>query len=138
MKQETVSVVETLPVSRQTEPERTGISRRGKVVIALLFALSAIGFTDKAIAGYVAVSIMGEFHLSSTQWGIVSGSFFWLFSLSSLLVGAWSDRVGTRWVLSLVAVVWTIVQVATVFVTSFPLLLLSPLLDIGGPFRGLL
>jgi MFS transporter, ACS family, hexuronate transporter len=126
------------PVLGPADTKRIGISRHGKGIIAFLFILSAISFTDKSITGYLSVPIINEFHLSSTQWGIISGSFFWLFSLSSLLVGAWSDKVGTTRVLSLVAVAWTIVQAATIFVASFPLLLLTRVgLGIGeGPYAG--
>lgn len=130
---------QTTPLSGKTDTQRMGVSRRGKSVIALLFVLGAISFTDKSITGYLSVPIITEFHLSSTQWGIVSGSFFWLFSLSSLLVGMWSDRIGTTRVLSLVAIAWTVVQAATVLITSFPLLLLTRVgLGIGeGPYAGI-
>ena len=125
-------------VSGHADTQHTGVSRHGKSVIASLFVLSAISFTDKSIASYLSVPIIGEFHLNTSQWGIASGSFFWLFSLSSLLVGAWSDKIGTTRLLSFVAVAWTIVQVATIFVASFPLFLLTRVgLGIGeGPFAG--
>ncbi len=129
---------QVITVSEPTETKQIAISRRGKGVIAFLFILGAIGFTDKSITSYLSVPIINEFHLSLAQWGIISGSFFWLYSLSSLLVGAWSDRIGTTRALSLVAVAWTVVQAATGFVTSFPLLLLSRVgLGIGeGPYTG--
>jgi MFS transporter, ACS family, hexuronate transporter len=128
----------TTTETEQADTQHTGISRHGKSVIAYLFVLSAISFTDKSIASYLSVPIIDEFHLSASQWGIVGGSFFWLFSLSSLFVGAWSDRVGTTRILAFVAVAWTIVQVATIFVASFPLLLLTRVgLGIGeGPYAG--
>ncbi|QBD75262.1 MFS transporter [Ktedonosporobacter rubrisoli] len=118
--------------------KRLDASPRGRGVIAFLFMLGAIGFADKSITGYLSVPIIKEFHLSSVQWGILSGSFFWLFSISSILFGAWSDRIGTTRVLSLVAMIWTLVQIATGFVASFPLLLLSRVaLGIGeGPYTG--
>jgi ACS family hexuronate transporter-like MFS transporter len=55
----------------------------------------------------------------------VSGSLFWLFALSSILVTAWSDRIGTKKVLALLATSWAIVQFVTLFVFSFPALLLT-------------
>ncbi|HEY6411922.1 MAG TPA: MFS transporter [Ktedonobacteraceae bacterium] len=101
------------------------ISVYGWVIISMLLFLGVINFADKAVLGLAAVPIFKELHLSPAQYGLVSGSLFWLFALSSLLVTTWSDRIGTKKVLALLATSWTIVQVATVFVFSFPALLLS-------------
>lgn len=104
---------------------RTHISPYGWIMIFLLFGLGVINFADKAVLGLAAVPIIKELHLSSAQYGLVSGSLFWLFAPSSVLVTAWSDRIGTKKVLALLATSWAIVQVATVFVFSFPALLLT-------------
>jgi ACS family hexuronate transporter-like MFS transporter len=117
---------------------RSRISSYGWVMIIFLLALGAINFADKAVLGLAAVPIIKELHLSPTQYGLVSGSLFWLFALSSLLVTAWSDRIGTKKVLALLATSWAIVQLATVFVFSFPALLLTRVvLGVGeGPSFG--
>src|SRR6266705_4931065 len=103
---------------------RTHISPYGWMMIFMLLGLGAINFADKAVLGLAAVHIIKELHLSSAQYGLVSRSFFLLFALSSVLVTAWSDRIGTKKVLTLLATSWAIIQVATVFVFSFPALLL--------------
>src|SRR6266581_3060290 len=104
---------------------RTHISPYGWMMIFMLFGLGVINFADKAVLGLAAVPIIKELHLSPAQYGLVSGSFFLLFALSSVLVTAWSDRIGTKKVLTLLATSWAIIQVATVFVFSFPALLLT-------------
>ena len=104
---------------------RTYISPYGWVMIFMLLTLGVINFADKAVLGLAAVPIIKELHLSPAQYGLVSGSFFLLFALSSVLVTAWSDHIGTKAVLALLATSWAIVQVATVFVFSFPALLLT-------------
>jgi MFS transporter, ACS family, aldohexuronate transporter len=104
---------------------RAHISPYGWIMSYMLLGLGAINFADKAVLGLAAVPIIKEFHLSPAQYGLVSGSFFLLFSLSSVVVTAWSDRIGTKRVLALLATSWAIVQVATVFVFSFPALLLT-------------
>src|SRR5437660_6641597 len=109
----------------QRKHQRTSISPFGWVMIALLFALGVINFADKAVLGLAAIPIIKEFHLSAIQYGLVSGSLFCLFSLSSVLVTAWADVVGTKKVLALLATTWALVQFATLFVTSFPALLLA-------------
>ena len=104
---------------------RTHITAYGWVMISMLLGLEVINFADRAVLGLAAMSIIKELHLSPAQYGLVSGSFFLLFALSSMLVTAWSDRIGTKRVLALLATSWAIVQVATVFVFSFPALLLT-------------
>jgi len=84
-----------------------------------------INFADRASLGLAAVPIVRELHLSPAQYGLVSGSFFLLFALSSISVTVLSDQIGTQKVLALLATSWAIVQVVTVFVFSFPALLLT-------------
>jgi MFS transporter, ACS family, hexuronate transporter len=118
----------SLPHEPQEERQshtRTRISPYGWVMLVMLFVLGAINFADKAVLGLAAIPIIKEFHLSPAQYGVVSGSLFWLFSLSSVLVTAWADVVGTKKILALLATTWAIVQVATVFVTTFLALLLT-------------
>src|SRR5437660_957069 len=109
----------------QRKQQGTRISSFGWVSIALLVALGVIKFTDKVVLGLAAIPIIKELHLSAIQYGLVSGSLFWLFSLSSVLVTAWADVVGTKKVLALLATTWALVQFATLFVISFPALLLT-------------
>ena len=72
-------------------------------MLVMLFVLGAINFADKAVLGLAAIPIIKELHLSPAQYGVVSGSLFWLFSLSSVLVTAWADVVGTKKILALLA-----------------------------------
>ncbi len=104
---------------------RTYISPYGWMMIFMLLGLGVINFADKAVLGLAAVPIIKELHLSPAQYGLVSGSLFLLYALSSVLVTGWSDRIGTKTVLALLATSWAIVQVATVFVFSFPALLIT-------------
>jgi len=104
---------------------RTHISTYGWIMIFMLLGLGVINFADKAVLGLAAVPIIRELHLSPAQYGLVSGSFFLLYALSSVLMTAWSDRIGTKKVLALLAASWAIVQVATIFVFSFSGLLLT-------------
>ena len=104
---------------------RTHISPYGWMMIFMLLGLGVINFADKAVLGLAAVPIIKELHLSPAQYGLVSGSLFLLYALSSVLVTGWSDRIGTKTVLALLATSWAIVQVATVFVFSFLALLLT-------------
>ncbi len=104
---------------------RARISAYAWIMIFLLLGLGAINFADKAVLGLAAVTISSELHLSPAQYGLVSGSFFLLYALTSIVVTAWSDRIGTKKVLTLLATSWAVVQFASVFVFSFPGLLLT-------------
>ena len=77
-------------------------------MIFMLLGLGVINFADRAVLGLAALSIMRELHLSPAQYGLASGSFFLLYALSSVLVTAWSDRIGTKRVLALLATSWAI------------------------------
>lgn len=108
------------------------------ILVSFLLILGAINFADRVVIGLAGPAIIAEMHLSAAQWGIVGSSFFLLFSLSSLVVTAWSDLVGTRKILALLAVVWSLVQLATLVITSFlPLLISRIILGAGeGPYYG--
>src|SRR5579862_10026810 len=109
---------------------------RTSVLVFFLSALGAINFADPAVIGLAGPAIIAEMHLSAAQWGLVGSSFFLLFPLSSLLMTAWSDWVGTRKILALLAVAWSLVQLATLVISSFlPLVISRVLLGAGeGPY----
>jgi MFS family permease len=107
---------------------RAHISLYGGIMIFMLLGLGVINFADKAVLGLAAVPIVKELHLSLAQYGLVCGSLFVLYALSSVLVTGWSDRIGTKTVLALLATSWAIVQVAAVFVFSFLALLITRIL----------
>jgi MFS family permease len=104
------------------------ITRMAWIVIALLFLLTVISNADKAIIGFASVPIMKELGLSPEQWGFVGSIFFFLYSISAIIVGALADKVGTKKVIAGMAAVWAIVQLATVFVSSYSWLLVTRLI----------
>ncbi|WP_321912472.1 MULTISPECIES: MFS transporter [unclassified Paraburkholderia] len=87
-------------------------------VTALLTVLAMINFLDKIVLGMVAVPLMADMHLSPAQFGFVAGSFFWLFSTSTVLVGFLSNRIATRWILLAMGASWSILQLPQAFTTS--------------------
>jgi MFS family permease len=77
----------------------------------MLTGLYTVNFLDKVVLGMVAVPLMAELHLSPAQFGLVAGSFFWLFSVSTIVVGFASNRVPARWLLLAMGVSWAVIQV---------------------------
>jgi MFS family permease len=92
-------------------------------VTALLTGLATINFLDKIVLGMVAVPLMADMHLSPAGFGLVAGSFFWLFSTSTVLVGFLSNRVPTRWILLAMGASWSVLQIPQAFTTSMLALL---------------
>lgn len=106
------------------------------LILFSIFILAIINFADKTVTGLAAVPIMTDLNLDYEQWGIVGSSFFWLFSLASIVGAALSDRFGTGKMLMIMAIIWTIAQSMTLFVAGLPLFILTRvLLGAGeGPF----
>ena len=87
----------------------------------LLFLLMLVNFADKIVVGLAAVPIMTELNLKPAQFGLLGSSFFLLFSIAAIVVGFIVNRVPTRWVLLVLALVWALAQfpmVGTVGLTT--------------------
>jgi MFS transporter, ACS family, hexuronate transporter len=98
------------------------------IILFALFVMSIVNFADKSITGLAGIHIMKDLDLTSTQFGIVASSFFWLFSIAGIIGGALSDRLGTGKLLAIMAIIWTIAQSMVLFVSSLPLLIVSRVL----------
>jgi MFS transporter, ACS family, D-galactonate transporter len=88
----------------------------------LLFLFMLVNFADKIVVGLAAVPIMTELKLQPDQFGLLGSSFFFLFSISAIVVGFIVNRIATRWVLLALAVVWALAQfpmVGSIGLTTF-------------------
>ncbi len=112
----------------QTKAKSSKITKTAWIVISLLFFLTVISNADKAIIGFASVPIMKELGLSPEQWGFVGSVFFFLYSISAIFVGILADKIGTKKVIAGMAAVWAIVQLSTVFVSSYSWLLVTRLI----------
>src|ERR1700709_2280436 len=90
----------------------------------LLFLFMLVNFADKIVVGLAGVPIMTEMKLEPEQFGLLGSSFFFLFSISAIVVGFIVNRVATRWVLLAMAVVWSLAQFPMVGTVSFTTLLI--------------
>jgi MFS family permease len=106
-------------------PDNVYQPRRAWTIAIWLTAFSAINFLDKVVLGMLAVPIREDFHLTPTQFGMIAGSFFWLFSLSAVAVGFVGNRVATRWLLLGMAFIWSVVQLPVAFASKAWVLLAS-------------
>ena len=53
----------------------------------LLFLFMLVNFADKIVVGLAGVPIMTELKLEPEQFGLLGSSFFFLFSISAIVVG---------------------------------------------------
>ncbi|MEH7349753.1 MFS transporter [Gottfriedia acidiceleris] len=98
------------------------------IILFSLFIMAIINFADKSILGLAGIHITKDLNLTSTEFGILGSSFFWLFSIFGIVGGSLSDRIGTGKSLAIMAIVWTIAQSMALFASSLPILILSRVL----------
>jgi MFS family permease len=90
----------------------------------LLFLLMLVNFADKIVVGLAGAPIMNDLKLEPEQFGLLGSSFFFLYSISAIVVGFIANRVETRWVLLVLAAVWAVAQFPMVGTVGFTTLLL--------------
>ncbi|MGO3927516.1 MFS transporter [Rhodopseudomonas pseudopalustris] len=90
----------------------------------LLFLFMVVNFADKIVVGLAGVPITKELNLSPEQFGLLGSSFFFLFSITAVIVGFIVNRVETRWVLLILALIWAVAQFPMVGTVSFTTLLI--------------
>ena len=97
--------------------------KRAWAVVAMLFLFMLINFADKAVLGLSAGPIIDELKLTHTQFGQVGSSFFIFFSVSAILVGFIVNRIKTKSVLAVMALIWAVVQLPMLLVVGLPVLM---------------
>ena len=103
-----------------TEPTPKGAWK----ITFLLFLFMLVNFADKIVVGLAGVPIMTELKLEPAQFGLLGSSFFFLFSISAIVIGFLVNRIATRWVLLGLALVWALAQFPMVGTVSFTTLLI--------------
>ena len=90
----------------------------------LLFLFMVVNFADKIVVGLAGVPIMTDLKLEPEAFGLLGSSFFLLFSIAAIVVGFIVNRVDTRWVLLILALIWALAQFPMVGTVSFTTLLI--------------
>ncbi|KRQ13790.1 MFS transporter [Bradyrhizobium manausense] len=93
-------------------------------IVFLLFLLMVVNFADKIVVGLAGVPIVTDMKLEPAQFGLLGSAFFFLFSISAIVVGFLVNKVPTRWVLLTLAVIWALAQFPMVGTVSFTTLLI--------------
>lgn len=122
------------------EPEvAPGRSRRGWLVVAILVLFMVVNWADRSILGLAAKPMMASLHLNPAQFGFLGSAFFFLFSISGIVIGFLANRISSRWILLAIVALWSLCQLPIVFTSSMTVVLVSRILLGGaeGPSNGL-
>ena len=114
----------TPAVAGRTAGESKATPKGAWTITFLLFLFMVVNFADKIVVGLAGVPIMTDMKLSAEQFGLLWSSFFFLFSISAIVVGFIVNKVPTRWVLLALAVIWALAQFPMVGTVSFTTLLI--------------
>ncbi|MEV5016613.1 MFS transporter [Streptomyces sp. NPDC053780] len=98
------------PPARAAHPDHTHVVRAWTVT-GLLVVFMMINFADKAVFGLAADEIRADLGLSATEFGLANSAFFLLFSVSAVVVGLIADRMSLKWLLLIMALLWSVAQV---------------------------
>lgn len=117
------------------EPQ-PGTTLRQTLTLTLLFAAGVINFFDRTSLSVANNSVRAELHLSATQMGALLSAFSLAYGIAQLPLIALLPRHGARRVLGSGLTLWSVAQMLTGYVRTFPTFLsLRVLLGAGeAPF----
>jgi ACS family glucarate transporter-like MFS transporter len=94
----------------QADPQRTHVRW---AILALLFMVSFVAYVLRTNMSIAGENIMADLGLSKIQLGMVFSAFAWGYAIFQFPGGIFGDIVGSRRALSLIAVMWGILTLAT-------------------------
>ena len=112
----------------QTDTDAQKTPKGAWGIVALLFLYMVVNFADKAIVGLAKVPIATDLKLTPEQFGFLGSAFFFLFSASAIVVGFIVNKVPTRWVILVMALVWALAQFPMMMDVSFTTLVICRIL----------
>ncbi|MDF3933164.1 MFS transporter [Pseudomonas citronellolis] len=101
---------------------------RRTLILVLLMLVMVISVMDKTIFAFAGAQIIDELKLTPSEFGFVGSAFFFLYSISGVLVGFLANRFPTRWILVGMSLVWMSAQLLVSFSSGFAALVASRLL----------
>jgi len=93
-----------------SDPRRTNVRW---VILALLFAMSFVAYVLRTNMSIAGESLMGDLGLSTIQLGMVLSAFAWGYAIFQFPGGIFGQIVGSRRTLTVIAVLWGVLTLAT-------------------------
>ncbi|MFB6960546.1 MFS transporter [Streptomyces sp. NPDC056309] len=118
-------MTQTLP--NATPDVATAMRTRAWFITVLLAIFMLINYADKAVIGFAAKDILKDLGITAQQFGVIQSSFFWLFFAGAILLSALSTRIGLRWLLGILMLVWVATMLPLLGTVSFGVLMLCRL-----------
>jgi MFS family permease len=102
-------------------PESLPATRLAWLVVALLVPVALLNYLDRQMLAAMKTSMMSDLPDIATRenWGIVLGSFKWVYAALSPVGGYLADRLSRRYVIAVSLLVWSAVTWATGHVQTF-------------------
>ncbi len=115
------AVVGSAVASDEKPEKRTGYRW---AVLFMIAMMALITFMDRTNISIAAPRMSKDFGLSKTQMGFVFSAFAWAYALGQLPGGWITDKLGSRKVLTLVVLFWSLMTMATAHAFGFVSLVL--------------
>ncbi len=120
--------VEQSGIAAAGAAERSSTAVRAWITIGFLFLFMLINYADRAVLGLAAGALMKDLNLTATEFGSIGSAFFFCYSISALVLGFVINRASTRWMLFVLAIVWSVAQFPMLALPNFTVLLVSRML----------
>jgi ACS family hexuronate transporter-like MFS transporter len=90
-----------------------GAMRYRWAVLAVFVLSTAINYLDRATLSALAPVLIGEFHLSNAQYGLIGSAFSLTYAASAPFAGLLIDRIGLNRAISFAVGLWSAAGIAT-------------------------
>lgn len=77
-------------------------------VAVLLCLITTVNYLDRQALAITGPTLMQEFSLSNTEFGIINSTFLFAYAVGHLLAGPFIDRFGTRRAFGIAVVAWSV------------------------------
>lgn len=101
----------------------TKLSRIAKITTGLLFLTWLVDYMDRMIINFALPEIGATFSLNHTQQGTIISAFFLAYAFSQLPGGVLADKFGTRTIIAVAMVTWSVFTGLTAVAWSFSIML---------------
>ncbi|WCK56571.1 MFS transporter [Aneurinibacillus sp. Ricciae_BoGa-3] len=103
---------------------------RFRYLIGLLLGVGIlVNYLDRVNLTAASPTIMQEFHLTPTMFGVLASSFAWTYTLLQIPTGLLLDKLGVKWITRLSTLIWAISTAITASISGLgPLLILRMVL----------
>jgi ACS family tartrate transporter-like MFS transporter len=110
--------VSASPALAPSTIEGTTIRKLRTHIIPFLFVLFVINFVDRINIGFAALTMNKELAITSQQFGLLSGIFFWGYFIFEIPSNLLLHKLGARIWIARILVSWGVVAILTGFVRS--------------------